>query len=307
MPQPLLDLREPDRRNTPVYVSDNATHSLNTTGPHVEVERRVEEGRATAMVRITAPDGRVLNACWVPTTNRVLSPQALIEDLISDVASKVMKKGTAAVHEVAAQRVTAAMEAGLDALCSGEGGYDAWKTMRDAALCMSDEEYDAYSAQMPIPVDRRTVAMLRDHNIPPHLARDFVLVKDPTTHHEWRAAYRLPGDYQTFGKFAAHGWTAPEYFAFRSRWQKVKNRGYYNGGNRPSDTWAVFPPPVAEVALSNGMSAPAVRRLLAEFEPRVVTLGIQAGMSLVEIRRLVSSGEWDDEAVQMLVALRAPA
>jgi hypothetical protein len=303
---PLLDLREPDSRNTLVYVSDNATHSLNAKGPHVEVERRVEEGRATAMARITAPDGRVLNVCWVPTTNRVLAPQSLIEDLTSDVASKVLKKATEAEHREAARRVMAAMEAGLEALSVGQSGYDAWSAIRAASWCLSDEEHAAYTAFMPVPVGNRTIAMLRDNNIPPEAAPDFVFRWEESVS-EWRPAYHQPGDYQMFGKYAARGWSAREYLDFKVVWRRAKNKGYYDGGMRPTAPWAEFPPVVASVAVEAGIKVPNVRRLLAEFEPGVVVLGLQAGMDITEIRRLVTSGEWDDDAVRMLAAFRLAA
>lgn len=247
-------------------------------GYQVEVERRLVDGRAAAAARFTTPDGRVLNVCFRPSTNRVLKPKSLVEDITCEVAAKVFAKMSAADEVEVARRIGAAVEAGFAALVEGVTGDKARSLMQVASLCLPEDVVTEYQRHLPVQANLFTVARLRDAGVPPEHAAEFTLYRSERDG-AWLRKYRKGSDYVGFGAYAKHGWSVTEFDEVRQFWDR------WNGGSRasyPPVRWATLP-------------------------PNVVTLALRANMSFAEVRKLVDRGEWDDDAVRTMIALSSPA
>lgn len=296
MTAPVLDLRPFAASQTRWLNQMEIDEVLSSTAPiksgtangyAIQAQRGYLCGRTFVAIRLSAPDGRVLNLAG-PRHLRSTRIPALVTDILSPTVRRVLtsKKPTAAVKRAGAAAIERIIVEGLHCLTEGVNGTPALIRVAAAAEDVDPVEvlsFDAFAVA--------GVSIIGDGDLSvPDIA---ILIRngfDPTTTKDWFGAsipkVKNNAHAKAMAAFRDNGWTfvqmrtARGFEAGRALDAAVSTSTPF-GDARDRDVWA-----------------------WAALTPEDAFLALGAGLTATSAADLKRTGKWDTATLRTLAALR---
>lgn len=256
----------------------NATAYGKVNDYTVGAQRRTRNGVVQLFLRLTAPDGRILD--MVADCDRTASnAHGPVSTLLSRVVAYAFRTGplTPAQADLCSERIEAVMSAGLHCLANNIEGHLALPHIQCAAEALDHDTYLRWAFHPKIKTGRTQADLLAPTHITWLIGAGFT----PEVAAQW---FKTPlgsmqmstiADVKTRARFRDHGWTS-EHVSILST--ALGNRGIA----LPDAAWASVGPDRARLAHA-------------------------AGMDAAETAKMIRQGRWDEQAIRVMGALNTIA
>lgn len=266
----VLDLRSPEfggETGPGGLRLTNTTASGSAHGYRIETQRRSRDGHLGVCIRLTAPDGRTLDTVGYASSTDTNARGPASSTLSRSVAWAFKTNPTAEQARIAADRIAAVIDTGLDCLRDGISGRAAHLLIQCAAEDVALADAEVWLSAFPQPSGEgsylrvREIAWLIETGFTPETAAEWFA---PSSCMVGTKAYA-----EAMAAFRDHDWPIPEARHF------VRT---YDTTTAPR--WAPVGWNHCELAMRAGLTPRAAKRLLHR-------------------------DEWDERALETLAALRA--
>lgn len=261
----------------------NATAVGEVAGYSIEAQRRSRSGYKGTCIRLTAPDGRVLDLIgWLSDTDT--NARGPVGNILSrTVSSAFSESATEAQRQEAGQRIEAVIETGHECLREGVLGSQALALVQCAANGLPVETYAQWADAFPDPdLDRIHASIREETGITPPVRVSALYASEithltnagftPDTAREWfgdRPFVRTKSEAEATAALREHGWTPEQARDLRRRF-----------------------------------AAPTSWKAWAAVGPDRYDLALRAGLTPAAAKRLLRRGTWDEATLETLAALR---
>lgn len=266
----VLDLRSGHHNSTHGMRLTNAVASGGVAGYRVESQLRTKNKAKVLAVRLSAPDGRVLDLLAEPHRSPYNSISPVTYALSAQVGYVFRSRLSDRQQAEAAEAIEAAITAGLSCLRDGTEGHDARVIVQSAALGLDADQVRTFLDEHAALLVEAGQFMPRDGEPKTDLTPvkvGFLLDGGFTPQEtlEWfPMAYNVSGRHHVvaMGHFRDNGWTPAEIEALT---EVLVRRGPRAGAAlaKPDvDSWCRFTPRQALAAARAGCTAAGTRAML---------------------------------------------
>lgn len=289
---PVLDLRPFSTFQTHVLgelTVDAPTVSGTVHGYTAEAQRKSVNDRSAVCLRLSAPDGRVLNLAAPVYASRMTLVGLVGMTLSPWLSSVVTGRGPAGTREAdAATAAERALTEGLACLVEGVHGTPALVRVASAAEGVNPEKVLTYDPFIAI---GRGASRIEEGDL--HVPKVAMLIRhrfSRTAAKDWfgeSLRVRSEAEVKAMARFRANGWSARQVQAVtaveRARAARTRPTGGRPARARDRDVWG-----------------------WAVLSWEQAWIAMRAGLTATTARRLLRTGEWDEQALTTLGGLRHP-